>query len=167
MKIIPHTEKMVKEAKAWGKEIGAIKNSIVRGRGNMAGKLGELAFSAYVGSPLEDKTNYDMVHYGEKLEIKTKRRTVPPLQDYDVSIATTSTHQKADRYVFISIEFDRKDKRNNFYGVKSIWLCGDKGVEEYRKDAFLYTRGSVDPSNGFKVKVDMLNMRIRDLDQSF
>ena len=167
MKIIPHTDEMIEEAQEWSNQLGAIKNSIVRGRGNMAGKLGELAFSAYVGSPLEDRSDYDMVHGGERLEIKTKRRTVPPLQDYDVSVATTSTHQKADKYVFISIEFDRKDKKNNFYGVKSVWLCGDKDVAEYRKSAFLHTMGSIDPSNGFKVKVDMLNMRVRDLDQSF
>ena len=166
MKIIPHTKEMIKEAQEWGKSLGAIKNSIVRGRGNMAGKLGELAFSAYIGSPLEDRSDYDMIHGGERLEIKTKRRTVPPLQDYDVSVAPTSTHQKADRYVFISIEFDRKDKKNNFYGVKSVWLCGDKGVAEYRKNAFLHTMGSMKPS-GVKVNVDMLNMRVRDLDQSF
>jgi len=166
MKIIPHTKEMIKEAQEWGKSLGAIKNSIVRGRGNMAGKLGELAFSAYIGSPLEDRSDYDMIHGGERLEIKTKRRTVPPLQDYDVSVAPTSTHQKADRYVFISIEFDRKDKKNNFYGVKSVWLCGDKDVAEYRKNAFLHTMGSMKPS-GVKVNVDMLNMRVRDLDQSF
>ena len=47
-----------------GKRDGGYKNSIVRGRGNMAGKLGELAFSAYVGSPLEDRSDYDMIHGG-------------------------------------------------------------------------------------------------------
>ena len=179
MKIIPHTDEMIEEAQEWSNQLGAIKNSITKGRGNMAGKLGELAFSAYVGSPLEDKPNYDMIHNGEKLEIKTKQRAVAPKSHYDVSVAKTSRHQHPDRYVFISIEFDNKGYWGKPYtggkivggatydGVKNIWLCGDKGAEEYFKEATVLKKGDKDGSNNFMALVVTYNMKISDLEQSF
>jgi len=105
------------------------------------------------------------VYKGEKLEVKTKRRTVAPRLDYDVSVATTSAHQHPDRYVFVSLEFERKEKWD-YFGLKNVWLCGDKNAHEYMDNAFLCKMGSTDWTNGFKTIVDMWNMRIHDLDQT-
>ena len=41
MKIIPHNRQMLKEAREWASSVGGIKNSITKGEGNIAGRLGE------------------------------------------------------------------------------------------------------------------------------
>ena len=165
MIVIPHNEKMLKKASTWSKKLGGLPNSITKGAGNIAGRLGELAVAEYLGVKIEDKKDYDLVYNGERLEVKTKRRTVAPRWDYDVSVATTSTHQHPDRYVFVSLEFERKEKWE-YFGLKNVWLCGDKDAVEYMEKAFLHKMGSTDWTNGFKTIVDMWNMRIHDLDQT-
>ena len=49
---IPFTEKMVKSAKTKAKEMGSIRNSILKGKGNFAGFLGEEAVAAYIGAEI-------------------------------------------------------------------------------------------------------------------
>ena len=155
---------MIEKAQDWAKYLGSINNSITKGGGNLAGRLGELALANYLGVCVEDHKDYDMIYKGEKIEVKTKRRTVPPQYSYDVSVAATSTHQKPDRYAFISIEFEGKTATGFYHKVKSIWLVGDMAADKYFKLATEWNRGDEDESNGFVTLVDMFNMRIGDLD---
>ena len=166
MKVIPHDEGMVKCAKRWGKRLGKLNNSITKGKGNLGGRLGEIAFASYIGAELADDYNYDILLGDEKIEIKTKRRTVPPKGHYEVSVASTSLHQKPDRYVFMSVEFEEK-KGFSYYGLKNVWLCGDMKAEEYLDRARVWKKGEMDESNKFVTLVDMHNLRIDQLDQSF
>ena len=155
---------MIEKAQDWAKYLGSINNSITKGGGNLAGRLGELALANHLGVCVEDHKDYDMIYKGEKIEVKTKRRTVPPQYSYDVSVAATSTHQKPDRYAFISIEFEGKTATGFYHKVKSIWLVGDMAADKYFKLATEWNRGDEDESNGFVTLVDMFNMRIGDLD---
>jgi len=79
VKKLPHTKLMSEKAQSWANDIGRLPNSITNGRGNEAGRLGELALAEYLGVDLADKKDYDMIYNGEKIEVKTKRRTVNPL----------------------------------------------------------------------------------------
>lgn len=165
---------MIEKAQDWAEYLGSINNSITKGGGNLAGRLGELALANYLGVCVEDHKDYDMIYNGEKIEVKTKRRTVPPKLNYDVSVAATSAHQKPDRYAFISIEFEGKTSTGQkgsffvwpsfYHKVKSIWLVGDMAADKYFKLATEWNRGDEDESNGFVTLVDMFNMRIGDLD---
>jgi len=166
MKEIPWDWTMVKSSLRWGHDLGKINNSITKGKGNVAGRLGELAFASYVGATVEDEKDFDLILEGEKIEVKTKRRTVAPKGGYEVSVASTSLHQNPDRYVFISIQFNRK-VGFDYYGLKSIWLCGDMSAKEYIKKSWVWKKGETDESNKFVTLVDMHNMRIDKLDQSF
>lgn len=166
MKAIPYNEGMVESAKRWGKRLGKLNNSITKGKGNLGGRLGEIAFASYIGAELADDYNYDILLSDEKIEIKTKRRTVAPKGHYEVSVASTSLHQKPDRYVFMSVEFERK-RGFNYYGPKKVWLCGDMEAGEYLKKSRVWKKGEVDESNKFVTLIDMYNMKISDLDQSF
>jgi len=157
---------MVKSALNWADGCGSLKNSITKGKGNVAGRLGELAFASYVGADIADDYNFDLVLKGEKIEVKTKRRTVPPKDGYEVSVASTSLHQNPDRYVFISIRFKSK-KGFNYYGLQDVWLCGDMSAKEYIEKSWVWKKGEMDESNKFVTLVDMHNMRIDKLDQSF
>ena len=121
---------MIEKAQDWAKYLGSINNSITKGGGNLAGRLGELALANHLGVCVEDHKDYDMIYKGEKIEVKTKRRTVPPQYSYDVSVAATSAHQKPDRYAFISIEFEGKTATGFYHKVKSIWLVGDMAADK-------------------------------------
>ena len=174
MIVIPHTYEM--EAKALNRAIqmGSIKNSITKGRGNLAGFIGEEAFCAYTGASIvmdKNMYDYDVVLNDDRIEIKTKRRTVKPKPNYDVSVADTSTHQKPDEYVFISFEFGKVktiNKKQKVYNeLKNVWLLGSKDAKEYFKQATKWDKGRVDISNNFTTLVDMWNLPISRLDDKY
>jgi hypothetical protein len=193
MKELFFDKPMVEEAKRWAEDLGGINNSILKGGGNLAGRLGEIALARHLDVDIEDHKDYDMIYKGDKIEVKTKRRTVPPQYSYDVSVAETSTHQKPDIYAFVSIEFEESgfwgsravQMSNNRHSIdwkgkdyvqykrkggkwykkpKSIWLCGYYSANKYFEDAEKKNHGDVDKSNNFMTWADMYNMRIGDLD---
>ena len=44
MRELPFDDKIIREATEWAENLGGIYNSITKGDGNYAGRLGELAF---------------------------------------------------------------------------------------------------------------------------
>lgn len=163
---------MIARATKKAEMLGPLNNSILRGRGNKAGYLGEEALAPYINAEIVsnnrglDKYSYDlMLSSGGRCEVKTKRRTVPPKMDYDVSIAETSKHQKPDLYAFISLEFERAvgTHPKKYIGLKNIWLCGFMPADEYWNKAKVWKKGKIDHTNNFKTHVNMYNLRIKDL----
>ena len=160
---VSFTEGMVVRAKEKAESLGKINNSILKGKGNFAGYLGEEIVAAHIKADIisndegEEKYNHDLVLNEEKIEVKTKRRTVPPKDFYDASVAKTSRHQNPDSYVFVSIQFEGSEP------VKA-WICGSKKATEYFEQAVFYAKGDVDPSNGWKVSTDCYNLPYKDLD---
>ncbi len=165
---------MLERAKEKAVSLGSLNNSILQGAGNLAGYLGEEALASHTGAEIVsnnrglDKYNHDLLMpTGQRVEVKTKRRTVAPRDYYDVSVAKTSSHQQPDIYAFISIEFQRATKEHpkKYYGLKNIWLCGFMPAEEYWERATLWEKGKIDKRNGFKTHVDMYNIEIKELHQ--
>ena len=163
---------MIIRAKRKAESLGSLNNSILEGRGNLAGYLGEEVIAPLINADImscdigDDKYNHDLViESGLKVEVKTKRRTVDLREDFDVSVAKTSLHQEPDIYAFISITCGKLIQKypREYKGVKSIWLCGFMSREEYLERSVFLKKGSTDPTNGFKVHRDMYNMKVRDL----
>ena len=160
---VPFTDKMVKSAKAKAKNLGKINNSILKGKGNLAGYLGEEIVASYIKAKIisndegEEKYNHDLVKGKKKIDVKTKRRTVPPRDFYDASVAKTSRHQNPDLYIFVSIQFK---------GSKPVkaWICGQKESKEYFEKSTFYAKGDTDPSNGWKDSTDCYNLPYKNLD---
>tara|TARA_R100001530_G_scaffold74857_3_gene52668 strand:- start:4097 stop:4669 length:573 start_codon:yes stop_codon:yes gene_type:complete len=179
MRVLPFDQDMVDRAKEWAESIGSLNRSIISGEGNFAGRIGELALAHYLGVEVEDHKDYDLIYKGDKIEVKTKRRSCAPLPDYDVSVAKTSGHQKADRYIFISLQFSEKKFCGKPYagkgrvggaiynGLEFVWLCGDMDVKEYFLKAKLWRKGDKDKSNNFHTQADMYNMKIKDLNETY
>ena len=168
-------DSMIARAKEKAASLGSINNSILKGGGNIAGYLGEEALAPYIDAQIVsnnrglDKYNHDLLlDCGHRLEVKSKRRTVPPKSYYDVSIAETSRHQKPDLYAFISLEFDRATKTHpkKYYGLKNVWLCGFMSSYEYWERAKLWESGKIDRTNNFKTHVNMYNLPIGELYES-
>lgn len=172
MRKIPFNDKMIRQAVDKANKLGQIANSITGGGGNTAGYLAEIALAEYLEcdlvscEPGEEKYNYDLIKNGKKIEVKTKRRTVDPRLDYEVSIAETSRHQQTDFYAFISITFGHKEgvgRNARYFWPESIWLCGFIKKDDFFSKARYLKKGQVDQSNGFTVHANMFNLKIGDL----
>ena len=169
MRIIPHTDEMVQKAEVMASDLGALRNSITGGQGNIAGYLGECAVAQYIDATMiPNDRDYDLIKSGRRIEIKTKRRTVPPKLDYDVSIAETSTHQKPDLYIFVSLEFGgwsvSSEGHREYHDLKHVWLLGKKDPDAYFSESSMILQGDVDGRNNFVTHRNMYNHPIRRLD---
>jgi len=161
---LPFTPEMVAESKVLAESMGEIKNSITQGAGNRAGFLAELALASYLGATRADERGFDLIYKNKKIEVKTKRRTVPPLLSYEGSVALLSEHQHPDYYAFLSLTFGRK-MANVYSQLDSVWFCGIIRYEDFLEKSILYKKGQVDESNGFIVLTDMRNIKYKDLKQ--
>jgi len=151
------TEEMKKRAWAKSREMGVIRNSIMKGDGNIAGFLGEEVANVVIDGTINNTYDYDLVSKsGIKYDVKTKRCTSAPKPFYECSVANFNTKQKCDRYAFVRIE--NKNKR---WG--RAWVLGWLEHDEYFDKAKKLTKGQIDPSNGFVVRADCYNVAISDL----
>ena len=164
MQSLKFNQKMIGQASLWAADIGSIKNSITKGRGNYAGRLGELALAKHLSVEVEDHKDYDLIYNDSKVEVKTKRRATKPKPNYTVNIAATSKHQKPDKYAFLSLEYADRDSGGNYSDLQYIWLCGYKSAEQFFEEAEFWPKGTPDPPF-FKTHRDMYVMKIEELDE--
>ena len=178
---IPFTQEMIDRAIERANEISfsdsrtQVKNS---GEGlsdvATAGFLAEEAVAAHLNADLTststsiDKYHYDLIlENGVTTEIKTKRRTVAPRPDYEVSIYDISTFQRPDLYMFVSLEFEKSTKKGKtlqYDNLKNIWLLGQKTPDAFFKDAVLWKAGDYDDRNKLRLKSNTYNLAIYQLD---
>ena len=176
MRVIPHTQNMIKKSFEKAKKLGCLNNSLTKGMANAAGSLGEEAVFHYLKSKYKgtivrpDSPNHDILLNGKKIEVKTKRRRVEPKIFYDVSISYTSKHQQPDLYLFVSLQFDNVTFINNkkiYKNLRYVWLLGQKPPDEYFKQCVFWERGKIDKTNNFKTLNDQYNLKISDLDEVY
>ena len=161
---LPFDDKIIREATEWAENLGGIYNSITKGDGNYAGRLGELALAKHLGVEVEDHKDYDLIYNDSKVEVKTKRRATKPKPNYTVNIASTSRHQKPDTYAFLSVEYSDRDSGGNYSDLLKIWLCGYKFADQFFEEAEFWPKGTPDPPF-FKTHRDMYVMKIGELDE--
>ena len=164
MQSLKFNQKMIGQASQWANDLGGIKNSITRGDGNYAGRLGELALAKHLGVEVKDHKDYDLIYNDSKVEVKTKRRATKPKPNYTVNIASTSRHQKPDTYAFLSVEYSDRDSGGNYSDLLKIWLCGYKSADQFFEEAEFWPKGTPDPPF-FKTHRDMYVMKIEELDE--
>jgi len=151
---LPIFDEDIIKARSFAKNLGVLKNSITKGQHSIYGFLGEILVSRYLDMPLNNTYEYDIKNIGGlTLEVKTKRCTSSPKENYDCSIANFNTKQKCTYYVFVRVLAD----------MSKGWLLGYKSKEDYFKNSIFMKRGTVDPSNNFTVRADCHNMKISKL----
>ena len=178
---IPFTQEMIQRAyhradvvplnpiRTEVKESGSGLSNVV-----VAGFLAEEAVATYLVADLTsesegtDKYHYDLVlEDGTRTEIKTKRRTVPPKYNYDVSIYEKSTFQQPDLYMFVSMQYEKSYKIRDviqYENLLDIWLLGQKTPEDFFKKAKFWDKGDYDESNKLVLNSKTYNLLIKDLD---
>lgn len=140
-------------------EMGALRNSITGGGGNLAGFIGEGLTAEYLSTvgPI-DYTNtyqYDMIFNRDvAVDVKTKQTSVKPLLTYDCSISAKQLKQDCEVYVFCRVlkDFSRG------------WIMGWRQKDSYFDEANFMEKGVIDPSNGWKVSMDCYNLPIAELE---
>ncbi len=153
MRTVIPTDEQKKLAHKLAKQMGSIRNSITQGEGNAAGFLGEIVVADSLGIERLPTKDYDMaLDDGRTVDVKTKRTTVVPKEYYDCSIASTSTHQKCDYYVFTRCAKDG-----------TLYILGDCGREDYFNRARFLKKGEQDGDNGYIVRADCYNLPISEL----
>ena len=142
-------------------DFGALKDSITKGKSNIYGALGEVIVHDYLESTgrrvkFDNTADYDLIVNGRKVDVKSKRTTVPPLPSFNCSISAHNTAQKCDIYVFTRIH------ESKTHG----WICGWATKTEYFKKAKFYRVGQKDPKfPAFKFKGSCYNLSINKLEE--
>ena len=152
------TDEMLLSARDKAKSLGKLKRSITRGQGNLAGFVGEEIALSILGGRFDNLTknvDYDiLLEDGTRVDVKTKRTSVPPKEDYECSI-NTYYKQECDYYAFVRVHND----------LHVGWFLGVYPRDQYYKDCTHRKKGDKDPSNGFVFKADAFNLPIHQLQE--
>lgn len=143
------TKDTVARAEAEAADMGGVHNSILSGRGNLAGFVGELVVADLTGATRQNTKDYDLITPdGLTIDVKTKRTKFKPEDDFEASIAKTSLHQGCSIYCFVRV----------LYNLSWAYVCGFYPKERYFEDATYLKKGDYDPSNDFVVKWSCYNL---------
>jgi hypothetical protein len=147
------TTDMIDRATILAEKLGKLNNSILSGKGNFAGFLGQEMFLKQFGGVPANDYDFDIVYNGKRIEIKTKNTTVTPRDYYMCSVAAYNTAQDSDYYAFCRV------KVSDNIG----WICGFYPKNKYFIDATFLKQGDYDPDNDYYVRADCWNLPISKL----
>ena len=151
---------VIKEAEARGKKLGRIKGSILKGKGNTSGYVGQIMFQKiFGGTDTDEETNskkfrFDISLNNEGWEIKTKNTTANYVAlDFDASISCNTKQQKFDKVAFFRVNLD----------TKKGWFGGYATYDQWMENRFFAGKGQIDPSNGMEEHCDCHKMKYGDM----
>jgi len=151
MQEIKITKGMLADASNRAKELGILKNSISKGKGNVAGMLGEEIVLKVLGGKLESSYDYDIVlPDGSTTDVKTKLTTVKPLPKYSCSVSAYNIRQKCDSYTFVRVKKD----------LTVGWFLGSINKLDFFNEARFVEKGEIDPTNEYKARTSCFNCPI-------
>jgi hypothetical protein len=113
---------------------------------------------------LENTTHDYRINGNITIDVKTKDRTVKPRLDYDNSAPCYNhLHQKPDYFLFISLERNRNDKRNNIRKYHTAYIVGSISYEELDRIGIKFLAGEIDWRNNTKFWTNCLNIEMWQL----
>lgn len=139
----------IKTAELEAKAMGALNRSILKGNGNVAGILGELAvlrYFGYLNARRNNTYNHDLIIKGFRFDVKTKRRKVDP-QPHHCGTIPSYSDQSCHAYIFTSVCYVGDNPSH-------VHLCGWVGKDRFKKEAINYKKGDVNPENGWVCSMD-------------
>lgn len=138
-------------------------------QGYQVGIVGELVIMDWLEKTGKNwratfNTRYDLEVDGEKWEIKTKERTVDPEDWYDCTVpAYNHDHQRADRFVFVSVT--SSGKSNSMDRFKRAFILGTITYDELDRRGTHRTPADAPDNNGWVPTIECYNIPITELDQ--
>lgn len=148
------SDDMRKTAQLSAKKLGHLWNSIMGGKSNIYGKLGEVVVHTALGGEYADNYDYDIkLPNGIRAEVKTKGRAVPPQAHFDCTVANFNTKQDCDIYLFVSV----------LKNLSTGWLLGWYPKSKFYEDAKAYKTGDYDTRNNWTCLADSYSLPIDKL----
>lgn len=154
---VPISKIQLNAARIKAEQMGKLKNSITKGEANLEGFLGEILVAKHIKAQVKNTYDYDLIKDGVKIDVKTKRCTSIPREDYECSIAAYNTKQKCDYYIFVRILEDHTRG----------WILGGIKKENYFKKSRFCKKGQIDKKSnlGWTFKADCYNLEIKELEE--
>ena len=147
------TEDMMQEATKQAASYPILSGSITNGHSAVLGCLGEVIVQRHLSVEPANTYDYDLIHKGKRIDVKTKRCDTEPRGYYDCSVTAHGSKQDCDEYIFVRI----------LLNFKRAWILGSISKEEFFSKARKFNRGDVDPDNGFKFRATCYNIAINQL----
>jgi hypothetical protein len=133
--------------------MGVLNKSILQGKGNLAGIVGEILVKEYLKAEQEESYDYDLSRDGITYDVKTKQVSTTPLEHYECSIAEYQKKQDCDRYVFVRVNLTEN----------KAWILGWIDKDDFFEEAKLVKEGEGGTSNGWTPKINCYNLQINRL----
>lgn len=147
------TEDMMKQAAKKAAQMQFLAGSITNGTSNVLGSLGEVIVQNHLNASPSNTFDYDLMHEGRRIDVKTKRCDSAPLSYYDCSVAAHGSDQNCDEYIFVRV----------LHNMKRAWILGSISKSEFYESATRHKRGEVDPRNNYTFRADCYNIPISKL----
>lgn len=148
------TDEMLLKAREKATEMGRLKNSILRGGGNVAGFLGEIIAEEALNAKENNTYNYDLtMKDGKTVDVKTKQTSVKPKPHYGCTVSKASAKQQCDYYAFVRV-------KNDF---TVGWFLGMMPKQEFLDKAKFWKKGDLDTDNNYVVRADCYTLSIAEL----
>jgi len=149
------TTQILNRAKRKAASVGNLQGSITGSLSNVVGAIGEVIVADVLGATESSTYDYDLIKDGRRIDVKTKRCSTAPRENYDCSVAAHGSKQDCDSYIFVRILKD----------TSKAWILGEIDKADFYDRATKYRRGDIDPENGFVFKADCYNLPISELKQ--
>ena len=98
----------------------------------MAGCVGEMACAVFLNTDLQHDYEYDIVHNGKRIDVKTMRRQKAPLKSHVCRVTITDHMQDCDIYVFASVAYNEKTEKFDMGATLCGWATKDE-VEKWTR----------------------------------
>tara|TARA_Y100000385_G_scaffold236060_1_gene250096 strand:+ start:27 stop:629 length:603 start_codon:yes stop_codon:yes gene_type:complete len=133
-----------------------LNGSITNGSSNIYGALGEVVFQDYLSENhnvvICGNYDYDLKVDEYRVDVKTKRTTVVPKENYNCSISSWNTTQECDFYFFCRVSVDKK----------KAYILGYISKKDFYEKATFNKKGEKE-TDIFYFKDDCYNLPISDL----
>lgn len=137
-------------------DFGALPKSIMQGKSNIYGAVGEVVTLDYFAdrSDYVGCKDYDLTIDGVKIDVKSKRTTVTPKPFYSAAVSAHNTVQQCDGYYFVRVLED----------CTKAFLLGYMSKDEFYRLATYHKKGERG-GKGFVYKGSCYECRIDQLHQ--
>ena len=148
------TKDMIKNSVLKSNEMGELSGSLLEGKGNAWGFLGEEVAAKALNAERNNTYDYDLVlEDGSKVEVKTQRVSSIPRPQFHCNVNEPSIKQKCDYFAFVRIHSD----------LETSWYLGKIKKEDFLKRAEYRKKGSA--TTNFIFRFNCYSITIEELDE--
>ena len=153
MKEYEITQDMIAESVRMSKDMGVLNGSLLNGKGNAWGFLGEIVAAKELNAEHKNTYDYDLVMAdGSTIDVKTQRVSSVPRPQFQCNVNEPSIKQKCDYYAFVRIHSD----------LTTAWYLGKMGKPQFMQQAMYREKGSA--TTNFIFKFNCYSITIDELD---